>query len=65
VYPLPALHPCEGRATGNGYRIPEQRRRHRTAGGGFEDNDLTGNKGGAWDIAADAEGQVTRARNRE
>jgi parallel beta-helix repeat protein len=30
-----------------------------------EDNDLTDNKLGAWDIAADSEGNVTRARNHE
>ena len=33
--------------------------------GVIEDNDLTGNKQGAWDIAADSRGNVTRARNRE
>jgi F-box protein 11 len=37
-------------------------------GGGrgvLEDNDLTGNAGGAWDIADDCEANVTRARNKE
>jgi parallel beta-helix repeat protein len=38
---------------------------HEGGKGVVEDNDLTDNKRGAWDIAADSEGNVTRARNRE
>jgi hypothetical protein len=30
-----------------------------------EDNDLTGNGQGAWDIDGDCEPNVTRARNKE
>jgi len=30
-----------------------------------EDNDLTGNVKGAWDIAEDSTANVTRARNQE
>jgi parallel beta-helix repeat protein len=37
---------------------------HEGGKGVVEDNDLTDNKRGAWDIAADSEGNVTRARNR-
>ena len=33
--------------------------------GVVEDNDLTGNVRGAWDIAKDCEPNVTRARNLE
>ncbi|MCW2935090.1 MAG: hypothetical protein JWM19_6052 [Actinomycetia bacterium] len=33
--------------------------------GVFEDNDLTANKRGAWNIVTEVDGQVTRARNRE
>jgi len=38
---------------------------HRGGKGVLEDNDLTGNKRGVWDIAADSRGDVTCARNRE
>ena len=31
----------------------------------FEDNDMTGNEGGAWNIAADAKDNVVRTGNRE
>ena len=33
--------------------------------GVVEDNDLTGNARGAWDVAEDCEPNVTRARNKE
>ena len=33
--------------------------------GVLEDNDLTSNKRGAWDIADDCMAHVTRARNKE
>jgi F-box protein 11 len=33
--------------------------------GVLEDNDLTGNSGGAWAIADDCKANVTRARNKE
>ena len=38
---------------------------HDAGKGVFEDNDLTGNGSGAWDIAKDCEPNVTRARNKE
>jgi F-box protein 11 len=38
---------------------------HEGGGGVVENNDLTGNKRGAWDIAEDCQANVTRARNKE
>ena len=34
-------------------------------GGTIEDNDLRGNAKGAWDISADSEPNIRRARNKE
>jgi F-box protein 11 len=38
---------------------------HEGGRGVVEDNDLTGNKNGAWLTAEDSKGNVTRARNKE
>jgi hypothetical protein len=38
---------------------------HDAGKGVFEDNDLTGNGSGAWDIAKDCRPDVIRARNKE
>jgi hypothetical protein len=35
------------------------------SGGVIEDNDLTNNKGGPWDIDKDSEANVNRSGNRE
>jgi len=38
---------------------------HDGGGGTIEDNDLRGNTGGAWDVSADSEPNLKRARNKE